>query len=507
MTGKASVDQPQPVNIGSSMARGAGWMVLARLAAKSLSFVSTLVLARLLTPDDFGLVATGILLYGALDEILMFSIEAAIIKERNADRSHYDTGFTLDLMRGFLIGAILAFAAGPIAVFFGDPRVKLIVLTMVPIAILNGFTNIGTVDFRKNMQMHREFQLHFVPRLAAFLVTLALAWVYRSYWALVMGMFVQSLASVLLSYAMHPLRPRLSLRKTREIFHFSFWMWLTNVLLLVRTRADAFVVSKFAGIEAFGEYSLARQIAEITSTELLAPIQRALFPAYALVSDDMAALRGAYIKTVGATMLVVAPITLGIALTAEFSIPLLLGPKWLAIIPLVQILAAAGLIHVISANVSPIFFALGRPGLISWVTIFNIAVLLPLLLLLVPLYGIKGGAIALAITAGLSTVVYLFLVKHILKFRFVDLVKAVARTIAGSSLMCLAVILVNHAWTSNGPVESAILPLLSAIVVGAVVYTASIVSFWRLWGDEDTAETWIFNKIRSRLPGYVGGLG
>ena len=236
--------------IGREMAKGTGWTILSRLGVQSIGFVSTIILARLLVPADFGLVALATTFSGALAALSEFSFDVVLIQNQNASREHYDTAWTLGICRNSIIAACLLAGGGPIAALFGDPRLKSVAHCLAAGAVIGGFYNIGVVDFRKDLAFHKDLIFNLIQRLGSFAITVTLAFIWRDYWALVAGIIGGGTIQVALSYIMHGYRPRLSLARWREIMHFSKWLLLNNVCNFAYARCDTFVLGKLAGAQA-----------------------------------------------------------------------------------------------------------------------------------------------------------------------------------------------------------------------------------------------------------------
>ena len=159
----------------ASIAKGAAWMVLFRLIDRSIGIVSTAVLARLLLPADFGLVAMAMSIIAIIELASTFSFEMALIQKAEPSRAHYDTAWTLNVLAGCAGGAAIALATWPTASFYGDARLIPIMLVLAAAWCLSGSENVGTVDFRREMNFSKEFKLMFVRRIVAFTATMVAA--------------------------------------------------------------------------------------------------------------------------------------------------------------------------------------------------------------------------------------------------------------------------------------------------------------------------------------------
>ena len=218
---KQAGQQPGSVqNVDRAMAKGALWMILARLGDRSLGFVSMIILVRLLSPDDFGLVAMGMSVIAICELLGQVGLDVALIQTPGATRRHYDTAWTFSVIISAVIAFVLLIIAAPAANFYHEPRLLPILLSLALGSLISGFENIGTVAFRKELLFNKEFQFFFGKKLAAFLVTVPLAFLLRSYWALIAGIVVGRLAGVSLSSSSglpHPVRARGYRRRGKEL--------------------------------------------------------------------------------------------------------------------------------------------------------------------------------------------------------------------------------------------------------------------------------------------------
>lgn len=197
--------------IGRQMATGAAWMVALKLVERSLGVVSTVILARLLTPQDFGLVAMAMVFIAVVEILQAFGFDVALIQDQHASREHYDSAWVLNVLLACLGTALLVAGAKAVSVFYDEPRVQAILYCLAVGAFVQGFENIGIVAFRKELTFDKEFRFQLAKKVMGFVVTVSLALIYRSYWALVIGAVVGRVVGVVLSYSAHPFRPRFTL--------------------------------------------------------------------------------------------------------------------------------------------------------------------------------------------------------------------------------------------------------------------------------------------------------
>ncbi|MHB1204996.1 MAG: lipopolysaccharide biosynthesis protein, partial [Rhodospirillaceae bacterium] len=381
-----------PPSLSRRIATGATWMILQRLAVRGIGLVSTMILARLLIPADFGIVALATSLAALLDSLFEFGFDLALIHRQTSDRKHYDSAWTLSVLRGVVTALLILAIAKPMGALYNDPRLISVMMWLAVAALASGFQNVGIVEFRRELQFDSEFRLLVRSKIVAFAVTITLAWYLRDYRALVAGIIAGKLTGLVLSYTMHPFRPWFSLASGRDFLHFSKWLCLDNIVTAIKTRSDTFVVGKIAGADSLGFYALAYEISNLTSTELVAPISRVLFPGFAKLAGDRERLASGFIQSLAMIVFIAAPMAAGIAMVSDYVVAIFLGPRWQPVIPLIQIMTLYGLFNLTLANGAALYLSLGRPDLIVSRNLPSIAVLLPALAIGVWKFGTTGAA-------------------------------------------------------------------------------------------------------------------
>ncbi len=484
-------------DLGRKVAAGAAWMVALRLVSRVLGVASMLVLARLLTPEDFGLVALATTIAALLDIASEFNFDLAIIRDRTAGRPEYDTAWTLDILKGLGLGLVLLLLAAPAAAFFADPRLEVVFWWLALAALLQGLGNIGTVDFRRELDIAREFRFHLYGRLAQFVTAIALAFLWRDWRALVAGILARRVVLLVASFTMSRYRPKLSLARVGALVDFSKWVLANNALSFVRERIDALVVGKLAGPAALGLYTIAQEIADLPTSELAQPVARATYPGFARIAHEPGRLAEGYLETLGLVLAICLPAAAGIGLLARPLVLVLLGPPWLEAVPLVELLVLYGAFRTVSTSTSPVFLAMGRvridPGLMA----LYLALLVPLLVVLVSRQGVFGAVLALTICAGVHLVLALVIVSRLLALRPARLVGCTWRTLLATLVMAAGV---------AGTVPAFDHPALQLLVgagCGALLFAASLFAAWWLAGRPPGPE----RTLLVQLAGLAAGFG
>jgi len=482
-------------NIGQKMALGASWMVLFKLCERGLGLLSITILARLLVPEDFGLIAMAMSVIAMLELLRAFSFDLVLIQYQAVERCHYDTVWTFNVLFSSIITAILAALATPTAQFYAEPRLETIMFFLALATLVTGFENIGIVVFRKELQFHKEFLFLVGKKLIGFCVTIPLAIMLRSYWALLLGTIASYLGGVVLSYALQSYRPKFCLSAASELFRFSKWLFINNILFFLRQRSVDFIVGKLAGAHGLGVFSLSYEISNLPTSELVMPINRAVFPGYAKLSPRLEELRESYLQVVSSIALFVMPTGVGLVLTADLVVPILLGAKWMEVVPAIQILALGGVLTALQTNNGNVYLALGRPRLLTALATLSVCIMFPLVIWLTQSYGSMGtvGGLFLSVVAMLP--INFSVLSHVLKLRLKQLAGVLWRPAIATAVMWLAGVELKNSLPQSHELAGQVMCLLLLVLSGVAVYAVVIFSLWRLVGRPTGVEYFVVDHI------------
>ncbi|MGH8642310.1 MAG: lipopolysaccharide biosynthesis protein [Burkholderiales bacterium] len=481
------------------MARGTAWMMLFKLIERSLGLISVLILVRLLVPEDFGIVAMAVSFIAMAELLSAFGFDLALIHRQDATESHYHTAWTCNVLLGLVITAVMVALAQPIAEFYGRSEVFWVVCALAVGASIGGLENIGIVAFRKDLQFHKEFVFLLSKKLAGVLITVPLAFWLRSYWALVVGMLTSRLWATAISYAVHPFRPRWSLASIGELMHFSKWIFINNVVIFFKERTTDFVIGSLKGPAALGLYNVSSEFSNLPLTELAAPMNRALLPAFAKIKDDQDGVRAAFNNTIGILALIAVPAAAGICAVAPLLVPVILGPNWLKASQLMEVLSLAGGVVLFHSPICSLLIASGWPDAVARCHAAFVGLLIAGLLLLVPDLGELGAAYAALAAAVIATPAYLWHLRKHVGIGVTPLLRAIARPVLASIVMVLAV---RHVLSIADPgtgVAGQALLLVFGIGVGMIVYAAVISVIWLALRRPGGAEQIAVEQLRSAL--------
>lgn len=471
--------------------RGSVWMIAMRWGARLIGLVSTLVLARLLTPADFGIVAMAMVFVSILELASYAGVDLALIRDRQAGREHYDSAWTVQLLQAGAV-ALLLFALAPfVTTVFDDPRAVLVVQVMGINALLDGAQNIGVVAFRKELDFAKEFRFNIYKKLVSAALTIGAAFVLRNYWALVIGTIAGTVASLALSYAMHPYRPRLSLAKVNEFWGFSLWLFVARLGSFLNRKLDAILIGNGHGAAAMGNYHIAQELGTMPANEVVMPMRRALFPTLSSIPSESGEFKTAMRESFGTLALIVAALGAGLYATAPEVVRLALGTQWEQAIPLIRWMAIFGIFAGVSSFVEMMLWIENRThvsALLNWV---EVVLLVPVLVFALARIGIEGVAAGRALV-GAVMMIAAFAVVASMRDRAI--VWALARAAFAAAVMVLVLHHLPGAWLGWVALQLAL-----KVLVGAAVYCLVLWCIWVITGRPHGAERSLLDWIAARL--------
>jgi O-antigen/teichoic acid export membrane protein len=388
-------------SVGTRVFRSGIWVGMSEAMLAVLGVVRSVALARLLTPDVFGLMALALIVVRAIETFTRPGVAQALIARRDDFDAAAPTAFSMLVGRGVLIAACLAIAAPWVGKFYESDSLGTVLQVLALTFVIGGFVNMNTIARQKELDFRRLSYLAQVTTVVGTLTTIAAAWWLRSVWALVIGQLITALLNAALSYYFVPGRMRFGFdrRIARELLGYGKFIAGSSIVLYVATELDSAVIGKVLGHAELGFYTIAFTVAHLATTNLSKVAAKIMMPAYSLLQSDLAALRSAYLRTFGFVLLAVLPASAGLIVLAEPLIYAVYGERWLpAAVPL-QVLAVFGLLRALAAFAGYLFEGIGKPQLSMYMGVLRLAVIAPLIVPATMKYGLLGAAVT--VTGGM----------------------------------------------------------------------------------------------------------
>jgi O-antigen/teichoic acid export membrane protein len=485
---------PEDGGFSSNVVNAGAWAFAMRISVRVLQLGRTFILAKLLSPEDFGLMGFAIISLLTLNMLSRTGFWEALVQYKGDIEDRLDTAWTIEAIRGTLIGAVVFGAAPFIAGFFGDPNATEILRVMALSPVLIGFTNLAIARFDRALNFRKVFAFEISQAVAEVAAAIIAALVLRSVWALVIGVIAGSAARVIASFALAPRRPRFVIEREKAIamFRYGRWIFGSFVLWLLTNEIDDILVGRLLGAGALGLYRMAYTLSQSMVTEIAQTINQVVFPAFSQMQDDRRRLAEGYRQAVHLVSFLAFPAALGLVILGQDMTRVLLNDDWLPMVPALQVLSIAGAIRAVSTITGIMFEGAGSP---QTTTRFQTYRLVGLLLTIYPAinrFGLEGAAWATVIATLVGDVPMLVHAGRFLEVPRLSLLRGVALPLLNATVMAGVVWLTSSLFGDTFGAAT----LIGLIVVGALAYFAGALVGSRFLGYSEISE--VVTRVRAR---------
>lgn len=464
-------------SLGQRVVHASFWVGLLNISDRGLKLGRVVVLASLLSPEDFGLLGIALLLISISERFLNLGIDSALIqrKEGNID-SYLDTAWVIKIGRGLGIFVIITIVAPVAAAFFNEPRVTPIIRAIAISILFKSLLNPAIIYFRKDLEFHKQFTYKISGALCNFVIAVVAAVYLQNVWALVYGILAGSFVQLVMSHRLSGRRPSLDFdySRAKDLLGFGKWIWATTVVVFLATSGDDAFVGWYLGAGALGLYQVAFRLANAPASEVAGVISKVMFPAYSKLQDDTDRLRNAFLKTIRVTFLIGIPTAGGIILIAPEFTSAVLGEEWRPMITAMQIIAFGGILRAIVGTGGVLFKAYDLPNWSFFLNLVRAVVIFGTIWPLTEMMGIAGTAISISGGIAVTLPIWFYKSREITGLPIAKYGEAIGIPLLGTVIMAGPVIMVK-----NPDVLSLSLAVCTGVLVYSVVayYTYSIVGF------------------------------
>ena len=454
--------------------RGSLWLGLGSTLLRFMELFRSIILARLLLPEVFGLMAILSLLSQGIKQFTHIGFGQAIIYRKSEIDECINTAWILNIIRGLLLFALLYFLSPLIASFYGEDVLDLGIKVLAISFIFSGFSNTYMILYRKNIEFKKIALLNLITEFLGIVVVIILAYYLRNIWALLFGVLFSSLTKMLLSYRIAEKTPKFSFDKKLawEMFHYSKYLTGAGILVFLTTRLDDGLVGKLLGMKELGFYINAYFFANLPATHITAILAQLIFPTYSYYNEDQKKLNQLFLRVLKVVSIITIPASFGILALSDEIASVLLGEIWLPMVPALKILVFFGLFRAVAACTGPLFKAMGKPKVLFWVLFWKLIVIAAIIYPLTTHYGIMGAAIAVTVPMALEQFYLWALIKRLTGIRIRNLLGQMVKPFVLAILMYGLIMLLKT-----------ILPLTNIplfffyVLFGMSVYAISIFIF------------------------------
>jgi PST family polysaccharide transporter len=435
-----------------------------------VSLVSFFILAHLLTPEDFGLVALAAVYFTFGSFFIDQGFSTSLVQREELEDAHLDAVFWAQCVLGVALAALTFFLADPIARLLGEPVLTPVLQALSIVPIISGLTLVQQAQLRRGLQFRGLATRRVLSTAAGAAIAIVLATQGFGVWSLVAQTAGAALVSLVVFWRVSTWRPRLSFsfRHLRDLTSFGAAVFAHDVISSIAIHIDRLLVGRFAGAGALGVYSVARRLDSIAGEVLVVGLQKIVVPVFARVQNDRLALQRGLFRAHRLIAFVVLPAFVGIALTAPKLVPLLLGSKWIEAIPVVQAATLPSLMAALGFFLGNVITAIGRAGLRLAISIAH-ALVSTVLVLFALRWGPAAVALAMGLAAMFSYLLNIVALRRLIRLKLLAYHAQAWPAAAGTAVMAAAIL-----WTDSYLSELAPwMALALNIVTGALAYVAT----------------------------------
>ena len=348
----------------------------------------------------------------------------------------------------------------------------------------------------------QEFVLNVSQKLTGFAVSVAIAMIYHSYWALVIGTLVSQVTNVATSYLVLPFRPSITFRHVREFFSFSAWLAASQIIVTLNFRLDNLLIGKVLGGTALGYYTVAGTLAIMPSREATLPLTQTIFPSFASIRNDPPRLAAAYQRVQALVSAIALPAGIGVATIADPLVRLGLGEKWVPAVYIVQALASIYALQTLGSLVRPLGMAKGETRALFMRDTQMLLVRVPIILAGLLLYGMPGVIFGRVFAGLISAFVNMYLVQRFIGVTVLKQLSANARALVSVAAMAACVSLASYYLPPAADTYALTTQLAFLVMLGALLYCGSTLLLWFLMNWPTGPETEILaiaGKVLARV--------
>ncbi len=455
------------MSVTKKAVKGLAWVTMATVIVKLLNFVTKMILARILEPTDFGLIAIALLV---VDSIAMFQdmgLGHALIYRKEDHEKASNTAFLIIPAVAVVLYGLIYLVAPFAADFFENNSVEPIIKVMALSIVIHSFGTVPAMRLEKELMFRKKLIPETAPKLIYALVAISLAYLGHGVWSIVYAQLASAFSMVILLWIVSDWKPDLSfdLKVAKELFGYGKFIIGASMVIFVINNVDDAIVGKVLGVEALGFYTIAYTISNMPATNITHLVGRVMFPAYSKLQDDLQALGRAYLKVLKYVSTLSIPAAFGIFIIAPEFIQFILGDKWLPAVPALQVMCVFGMQRSIAATFGPLFQATGNPKILRDISAVNLVILLIVIIPFTQEYGIVGTAMAIIFSSIFTMTWQFFKVARIIDQKITLAAKVLVIPLLNSLLMLITIYGIKQ-----------VLPITSAWYVGLLVI-AGLISY------------------------------
>lgn len=461
-------------NFNNIAAKGIGWSAIERFSVQGVTFVVQIVLARLLTPEAFGIVGMLTIFLQVAQVFIDSGFANALIKKQDCTDTDYSTVFFYNLGVSIILYLILFFSAPLISVFYSVSLITPVLRVLSFILIINALSIVQKTILVKNIDFKSQSKVTLLSSVLSGLLGVSLAYMGWGVWALVAQQVINSILLLILYVYTVKWYPKFSFSKHSFLYVFNYGSKLlaSSLISVVYHNLYTIVIGKKFTSYELGLYTRAEAFAIFPSNNIGSIISRAAFPLLSKVQDDNVKLVGYYKKLIKFSSFIIFPLMLGLLVVAKPFILVILSEKWIGAVPLLQVLCISWMFdHLCNLNLQ-LLYVIGRTDLVLKLEIIKKAIAISILIFSIP-FGLIGMCWGLVVYTAFAVIVNTYYTNKLFEYNWISQLKDYFPYLLASILMTVIVFWVENLFTLP------IVQLMIGILTGVAVYGILTLLFFR----------------------------
>jgi lipopolysaccharide exporter len=464
--------------LAGAAARGGFIVGLAGALEQASQFLRAIILARFLSPDEFGLMGMAFIAIRAGESLSQTGFSRALVQKRGDAISYLDTVWAVSVVRGMFLFGLGWLLAPLVGAFFKTPEVIPVLKFAATALLIQGFVNPGVYVLERELRFSRQAIPGVAGAVAELVTAVTLALMWRSVWAMVWGYVIGKLVHMISTYIVWPYLPRFRVKwnQVREFRKYGRHIFRGRAIDYVVSQLDRLLIGRLLGPAALGLYSVGWRMASVPATGLYNAVFRVAFPVFSKIQGESDRIRVGFLRALGLLAAMAAPISIGLWVVAGDFVAVALHDKWEGMVPAMRILCLAGFAQALNYLMGAVLSAVGRPDVAVRGSYFLFGAMV------IPIYpatlwlGIEGAAWCVCLGSVVATTYLVSASSRILDCKIRRIIKALAAPILGACAMGITVFQIRT--TQAGAPNWTI--LMAEILGGMIIFAIAAALFDRL---------------------------
>ncbi len=461
-------------NLKKNTFRASRWALSSRVFIQGISFIFGIYIARLLTPDDYGLVAMVLVFIGFAETLTNFGFGSALIQGKDINENHYNSVFILNLIVGITLMMVMIYLADYVAKFYGRSELVHIVISLSLMLLIGILMQVPMAILSRSLDFKSIATADLISLFAGISLAIYLAKNGFGYWSLIANLLVKQFLNYLLLMRFSSWSPRLKFQRSciESLLSFSGYLFGTKILQYVAGNVDKLIMGKYLGGDAVGLYDRSLSMMFFPLRNISQVVAKVIFPSLSSIQDDKVRVKSIYLRVISAVALFTFPLVVGMFVVSDVFIKSVLGAAWMGAVPLIKIFCIAGMAMSLVSISGAVYLSQGKSKVQFKVNIFT-----QLLKVAAVVVGVRWGVIgvAFAYTAAIviNSMITLKVAGSLIGASLGEIITAVLPLLLASLCMGLGVWLFERIFSH----ENGYVLLLSQIILGVLIYLSIVFSF------------------------------